>query len=603
LFYKILVLKDEKRCGYQIAPNLYPTLTKKSHCILKFIIDICYTTKNNTPIMRLKHLLLIACAFIAATTSAQNKKKATATPATSALARPKLVVGIVIDQMRWDYLYRYYERFGQGGFKRLLGEGFRCENTTINYLPSATAVGHSSIFTGSVPAIHGIAGNDWVDQLTGKYRYCVGDSTVESVGTTSEEGRMSPRNLLSSTVTDELMLATNFRSKVVGVSLKDRASILPAGHSPTGAFWFDDATGHFITSTYYMQQLPAWVNAFNDTNEPEKLTANNWNTLYPIPTYIQSSPDNSPWEGKFAGETNTAFPHNVAALYKTRHTTIRSTPFGNTLTLDFAKAAIDAYKLGNNGTTDFLTINCASTDYVGHMFGLNAIETEDTYLRLDKDLAAFFSNLDAKVGKGNYLVFLTADHGATHSVEFAKAHNQPAGYWKQAEYKTKLNQMLEKKFKKANLVISVVEYQVNFNQPLIDAEKLDFAEIKATTVDFLKRDPAILFAADVEKMGNTPIPEVIRTKIINGYNYKRSGPVIAIPLAGFLQATATGTSHGEWNPDDTHIPLIFMGWNIKPGASYSDLHTTDIAPTVAALLHIQTPNGAIGQPIADLLKN
>jgi len=553
--------------------------------------------------MRLKHLLLITCVLIAAGTSAQNKKKAIATPIAATIARPKLVVGIVIDQMRWDYLYRYYERYGQGGFKRLLGEGFRCENTTINYLPSATAVGHSSIFTGSVPAIHGIAGNDWVDQLTGKAVYCVSDSTVNSVGTTSEEGRMSPRNLLATTVTDELMLATNFRSKVIGVSLKDRASILPAGHSPTGAFWFDDVTGRFITSTYYMPQLPAWVNTFNDSNEPEKLTANNWNTLYPIPTYIQSSPDNSPWEGKFAGETNTAFPHNIAALYKTRHTTIRSTPFGNTLTLDFAKAAIDAYKLGNNGTTDFLTINCASTDYVGHMFGLNAIETEDTYLRLDKDLAAFFSNLDAKVGKGNYLVFLTADHGATHSVEFAKAHNQPGGYWKQADYKTKLNQILEKKFKADNLVLSVIEYEVNFNVPKIESQKLDYAAIKAATVDFMRRDPNNLFAADMEKINDAAIPEVVRTKMINGYFYKRSGAVIVIPNAGYLQAGATGTGHGEWNPDDTHIPLIFMGWNIKPGASYSDLHTTDIAPTIAALLHIQTPNGAIGQPITDLLKN
>jgi predicted AlkP superfamily pyrophosphatase or phosphodiesterase len=551
--------------------------------------------------MRLKHLLLISCSLLAVTASAQTKKKATATPASSTLQRPKLVVGIVVDQMRWDYLYRYYNRFSEGGFKRLLGEGFRCENTTINYLPSATAVGHSSIFTGSVPAIHGIAGNDWVDQLTGKPKYCVGDSSVNSVGSTSEEGRMSPRNLLSSTVTDELLLATNFKAKVIGVSLKDRAAILPAGHSPTGAYWFDDANSNFITSTYYMQQLPAWVKEFNDKKEPEKLMSTPWTTLYPIETYTQSTADNTPWEGKFAGETTTTFPHNLTQLYKNRPVTLRSTPYGNTLTLDFAKAAIDANKLGNNGTTDFLTINCASTDYVGHMFGLNAIETEDVYLRLDKDLAAFFSNLDAKVGKGNYLVFLTADHGATHSVEYSKAHNQPGGYWRQNDYKTKVNQMLKEKFKQDNLVISAIEYQFNFNIPKIESEKLDYAAIKAATVDYLKRDPATLFAADMDKIGDVSIPATIKTKMVNGYNYKRSGAVMAIPNAGYLQASATGTSHGEWNPDDTHIPLIFMGWNIKPGASYADLHTTDIAPTVAALLHIQTPNGAIGQPITDML--
>lgn len=518
-----------------------------------------------------------------------------------AVPRPKLVVGIVVDQMRWDYLYRFYDRYTDGGFKRLLKEGMSCENTYINYLPSATAVGHSSIFTGSVPAIHGIAGNDWVEQLTGKPMYCTSDSTVKSVGTTSDEGQMSPRNLLASTITDELMLATNFRSRVVGVSLKDRASILPAGHTPTGAFWFDDASGHFITSTYYMQQLPDWVNKFNAQDVPGKLVANEWQTLYPISSYIQSTDDNTTWDGKLAGSS--VFPHHISNAYKAKHNLIRSTPFGNTLTLEFAKAAIDAYQLGNNSNhvTDFLTINCASTDYVGHMFGVNAVETEDTYLRLDKDLAAFFSNLDKKVGKGNYLVFLTADHGATHAVGFNKAHNLPGGIWKQTDYRDKLNQLLKKKFGEDNLVISVVEYQVNFNIPKIEKSKLDFSAIKQYTVDYLKNDPANLFVADMGKINDAAIPDAVKTKMINGYNYKRSGAVMIVPISGWLQAGATGTSHGEWNPDDTHIPLVFMGWNVKQGATYSQTYTTDIAPTVASMLHIQAPNGCIGTPILDVV--
>jgi predicted AlkP superfamily pyrophosphatase or phosphodiesterase len=518
------------------------------------------------------------------------------------LNRPKLVVGIVVDQMRWDYLYRYHERFGKGGFKRLLREGFRCENTYINYLPSATAVGHSAIFSGTTPAINGIASNDWVDQLTGFHVYCTDDSTVNSVGTASIEGKMSPRNLLSSTITDELRIATNFRSKVVGISLKDRASILPAGHTPTGAFWFDDTSGRFITSTYYMTSLPDWVNNFNALNEPEKLIAKDWNTLYPLNTYTESTNDNTSWEGKFTGETTTTFPHRISELYKAHHVIIRSTPFGNTLTLDFAKAAIDAYQLGRNSETDFLTINCASTDYVGHMFGPNAIETEDTYLRLDKDLAAFFKNLDDKVGKGNYTVFLTADHGASNSVEYNKAHNIPAGYWKQEEYRDKLNQLLKAKFNTDKLVISVVEYQVNFNITKIKANNLNYEAIKKTAVDFLRDDPATLFVADMAKLNEEAIPEVIKTKMINGYNYRCSGAVMVIPTAGWLQANSTGTSHGEWNPYDTHIPLIFMGWGIKPGASYRNVYTTDIAPTVSALLHIQAPNGCIGNPIAEVLK-
>lgn len=517
--------------------------------------------------------------------------------------RPKLVVGIVVDQMRWDYLYRYYPRYGEGGFKRLLADGFRCENTNINYLPSATAVGHAAIFSGSVPAITGIAGNDWVEQLTGIQKYCTSDSTVNSVGTTSVEGKMSPRNLLVSTVTDELQLATNFNSKVIGVSLKDRASILPAGHMPTGAYWFDDATGHFITSTYYMKELPVWASNFNNLNEPEKLLANGWETLYAINTYTQSTEDNVKWEGKFAGETTTAFPHHVDVVYKTKHAVIRSTPFGNTLTLDFARAAIAANHMGNNSATDFLTINCASTDYVGHMFGVNAIETEDTYLRLDRDLAAFFKYLDDKVGKGNYLIFLTADHGASHAVEFNKAHNIPAGYWQPADYKTKLNQLLKTKFNADNLVLSILEYQVNFNISKIQSMNLDYAAVKQAAVDYLKTDPSILFAVDMARPNDAAIPEVIKTKMVNGYNFKRSGAVMIIPTSGYLQTTATGTSHGEWNPYDTHIPLIFMGWNIKPGASYASIYTTDIAPTVSALLHIQAPNGSMGVPIQEILNS
>jgi predicted AlkP superfamily pyrophosphatase or phosphodiesterase len=544
--------------------------------------------------------ILTIILFVVSSTSLSAQKTTKITKAL--ISRPKLMVGIVIDQMRWDYLYRYFDRYGEGGFKRLLQEGFRCENAYINYLPSATAVGHSAIFSGTTPAINGIASNDWVDQLTGVHLYCTSDSTVNSVGTTSIEGKMSPRNLLSSTITDELRIATNFKSKVVGISLKDRGSILPAGHTPTGAFWFDDTSGRFITSTYYMDKLPDWVNNFNALNEPEKLTAKDWNSLYPLYTYIQSTNDNSGWEGKFKGETAATFPHHISELYKVHHVTIRSTPFGNTLTLDFAKAAIDAYRLGQNNETDFLTINCASTDYVGHMFGPNAVETEDTYLRLDKDLAEFFKNLDDKIGRGNYTIFLTADHGASNSVEYNKSHNIPAGYWKQEEYRDKLNQILKAKFNVDKLVISVVEYQVNFNIPKIKLSNLNYETLKKIAVNFLRDDPSTLFVADMAKLNEEIIPDVIKTKMINAYNYRRSGAIMIIPASGWLQASTTGTSHGEWNPYDTHIPLIFMGWGIKPGISYKNVYTTDIAPTVAALLHIQVPNGSIGSIITEVFK-
>ncbi|MBS1565057.1 MAG: alkaline phosphatase family protein, partial [Bacteroidetes bacterium] len=470
------------------------------------------------------------------------------------------------DQMRWDYLYRYYSRYGSDGFKRLLGDGFSCENTLINYLPSYTAVGHTTVFTGSVPALHGIAGNDWTEQLTGKTLYCTADSTVQSVGNESEDGKMSPRNLLVSTITDELRLATNFKSRVVGVSLKDRASILPAGHAANAAFWLDDKSGHFITSSYYMNQLPDWVNQFNNAGPVQKLLANGWNTLYPINTYTQSDKDDRPYEGKFVGETAPVFPHDMSTIYSKNHGSFRQTPFGNTLTLNFAKAALDAYKLGNGEATDFLTINCASTDYVGHMFGPNSIEVEDTYLRLDRDLADFFSTLDAKVGKGQYLVFLTADHGAAHAIGFMQEHNIPADFWGGKTLLESLNQELQQAFGEAKLVRSLMNYEVNFDMNAIYAKHMDYNAIKKAAVAFLQRQPGIAFAVDAAEVGSSSLPEPLKTMVANGYNFKRSGGVQIILNPGWFEGYGkTGTTHGSWNPYDTHIPLLWYGWNIKPG--------------------------------------
>ncbi|HQE13072.1 MAG TPA: alkaline phosphatase family protein, partial [Flavipsychrobacter sp.] len=214
---------------------------------------------------------------------------------TSTLPRPKLVVGIVVDQMRWDYLYRYYDRYDKGGFKRLLHQGFSCENTMINYSPSYTAPGHAGIYTGSVPSVHGIAGNDWIDNQTGRHWYCVEDTNVVSIGGSKASGMMSPNNLLTTTITDELRLATNFKSKVVGISLKDRGSILPAGHLGK-AYWLDDSTGNLITSSYYSNELPEWVNQLNKRQLINTYLNNPWTTLYPIATYTQSLPDNNPYE-------------------------------------------------------------------------------------------------------------------------------------------------------------------------------------------------------------------------------------------------------------------------------------------------------------------
>lgn len=515
----------------------------------------------------------------------------------AAIERPKLVVGIVVDQMRWDYLYRYQKRYTDGGFKRLLGEGFSCENTMIPYVPSVTAIGHTCIYTGSVPSIHGIAGNNFVKD--GKKVYCTDDDSVKPVGTTSVAALMSPRNLWVSTIGDEMKIASNGRAKVVGVALKDRASILPAGHNPNGAFWFDDQTGCFITSSYYMDRLPKWVEAFNDKRLPEQYLSQKWNTLYPKNTYTESTTDENEYENGIREGVKATLPLNLPELYKKYgYGIIRNTPFGNSLTLDMAKAAIDGEQLGADDETDLLAVSCSSTDYIGHQVGTHAIETEDTYLRLDKAIADFLTYLDSKVGKGNYLVFLSADHGAMNNAAFLQDRRIPAGSWDASATAKKLNHVLAKEYPEAgDIVKTVMNYQVFFNRDVIKSKQLDFDNIKQTVVNVLKEDPSVLYACDMAKASTESIPEEVKSRIINGYNRERSGDVVIILKPNFYAHGMKGTDHGAWNSYDTHIPLVFMGWGIKHGATTKQTFMTDIAPTIAAMLHVQAPNGCVGKAI------
>ena len=565
--------------------------------------------------MKIKNLLSLFFALFVLGVSAQTHQKKVATTTTPApviisntIPRPKLVVGIVVDQMRWDYLYRFYDRYQQNGIKRLLNEGFSCDNTLIDYIPTFTAPGHSSIYTGSVPALTGIAGNDFIIQATGKSVYCTEDTSVRTVGAESKAGQMSPRNLLTTTVTDELKLATNFRSKVIGIALKDRGGILPAGHTADAAYWFDDKSGNWITSTYYMNELPQWVKDFNAQKLAETYLKLDWNPLFPVDTYTQTLPDDSKYEGKFSGTSAPTLPVKTSALYKGNLGMIRSTPYGNTITLDMAVAAINGEQLGQHDQTDFLAVSFSSTDYIGHQFGPNSVEIEDTYLKLDQNFASLFTFLDAKLGKGNYTVFLTADHGAAHNTAFLKDHGIPAGIWDDGAVRDSLNKVLSQKYHVEKLVLSMANYQVNFNYKDLQYAKLDIDAVKKDCIDYLEKSPGVAYAVDLKKAQSANIPEELRLRVINGYNTARSGEIQVILFPGWFTGHGsgdngpTGTTHGTWNPYDTHIPLVFMGWGVPHGHLNRETHMTDIAPTIAALLHIQAPNGTIGKVIPEVLK-
>jgi predicted AlkP superfamily pyrophosphatase or phosphodiesterase len=523
------------------------------------------------------------------------------THAQQTIQRPKLVVGIVIDQMRWDYLYRYYDRYdNDGGFKRLLNQGFTCDNTLIPYAPTITACGHSSIYTGSVPAINGISGNFWWDREQMRSVYCTEDKMVNTVGSNSVLGKMSPRNLLVTTIGDELRLATNFKSKVVGIAIKDRGGILPAGHSANAAYWFDNTVGNWISSTYYMNELPKWVTDFNNQKLVDSYYQGGWSLLYPAATYTQSTADEKSYEAKPFGAK---FPYDLKAFAGKDYAKIASTPMGNTLTAEFAKATVINEQLGADNITDMLTISFSSPDYIGHTFGPNSMEAEDGFLRLDKDLGSLFDFLDKNVGKGQYTVFLSADHGVTQVPEFMKENKLPGGRVYMAALTTQLNKTLNEKFRLNNLIVSDDNYQLHFNHPVIDSARLNEKEVIDWTVSYLSSEPGIARVFALDDLNTVPLPAVIRKMLNNGYNPRRNGEVQVILQPGYIDAySATGTTHGLWNPYDAHIPLLWYGWGIKPGKTNRETYMTDIAPTIAAMLHIQMPSGNIGQVITEAMK-
>jgi predicted AlkP superfamily pyrophosphatase or phosphodiesterase len=546
----------------------------------------------------------------------------------AALERPKLVVGIVVDQMRYDYLYRYWSKFGNDGFKRLLGEGFSYESCHYNYVPTYTGPGHASIYTGTTPANHGIVGNNWFEREAGKATYVTDDKTVQAVGGSAAAGQMSPAHMLTTTITDELRLATNFQSKVIGLSMKDRGSILPAGHAANAAYWYDGTNGAFMSSTFYTKELPAWVQKFNAAGHAAEYLSKPWTTLLPIADYTESTPDDVAWESAYKGEAKPVFPHDLPVLSGATPTAvaatmraagekpakassqnldlIRSTPFGNSLTADFALETLRAEQMGLGSQTDFLAVSFSSTDYVGHQFGTTAIETEDTYLRLDRDLARLLAGIDKQVGKGNALVFLTADHAADQAPGFLEAHKLPGGGVGPAIVRDTVQRVLARQHGPGQWVLSYENQQVYLNRPLIAQKKLNLSQVQEEVADILRAQPHITEAITSHDLLHGSWNEGLGLYQQNGFYSSRSGDVLAVLAPGWLEAygypVVKGTTHGASWAYDTHVPLLFWGWHVRHGESMQNVKIVDIAPTVARYLHIQEPSGCTGVPLTEAMK-
>ena len=516
--------------------------------------------------------------------------------------RPKLVIGIVVDQMRYDYLTRFWEKYEEGGFKRLIGEGYNFKNNHFNYIPTYTAPGHASVFTGTTPQNHGIIGNGWYNKFEKKEVYNAGDDNVESVGTQSSAGKMSPHRMLSTTVADENRLFTQMRGKTIGIGIKDRGAILPAGHTANAAYWFHGKDeGKWITSTFYMKDLPKWVKDFNNSGKAKSYITT-WNTLYDIETYTESGPDKTIFEGGFNNQTT--FPYDLGALAGTsgKFELVKISPFGNSLTTDFAIAAIEAEELGKDEFTDFLTLSYSSTDYIGHNFGVNSKEIQDTYLRLDKDLARLLKYLDEKTGAGNYTVFLTSDHGGGDVPAYMKSVKIPAGYFDEHGFNEKIHSLVKEVYDEDDLIEKIYNYQVFFNYETLRDAGIAATELENTIAHYMLQYPQVNNVFTRTQMQSGSFTSGIAHLVQNGYNQKRSGDVVMVLKPSVITYSETGSTHGSGFSYDTHAPLIFFGSGIPHGSTYERTEIIDIAPTISALLGISNPNAATGQPLRAILE-
>lgn len=517
---------------------------------------------------------------------------------------PRLVVGIVVDQMRYDYLTRFWDDFGDGGFRRLVTEGFNCKDNHFNYAPTSTAPGHASVYTGTTPAIHGIIGNNWYDKRADEMVYCVEDSTVNSVGTSTSAGQMSPHRLRVTTVTDQLRLHYQNRSKVIAISIKDRGAVLPGGHTANAAYWFNGGDeGKWISSSFYMKELPKWVKRFNSSKAASSYRKT-WSLLKNERHYEESNEDNTPYEGLFQGKTIPEFPYELGELWEDNggFDLLKTTPFGNSLTTDFALEALEQESLGTDDIPDALAISYSATDYIGHKFGVDSKEVQDAYLRLDQDLERLLKRLDEKVGEGQYVVFLTADHGAVPVPSYLADQRIPAGYTWEDPNKENFVNYLNQEFGTEKVIANYSNDQIFLDRKVIDSLGLEVATVRTKLADELLKYEDIAQVYTAPQMKTQHYTKGILHILQQGFNHRRSGDLLLVPSIGHISYSKTGSTHGSVQIYDTHVPLIFFGKGIRKGSTFERTNIPDIAPTLAALLGIAYPNGTTGSPIEEVLE-
>lgn len=517
-------------------------------------------------------------------------------------APPRLVVGVVVDQMRVDYIYRYWSNFGEGGFKRLVQQGAFLRDAHYTYVPTVTGPGHASVYTGSVPAYHGIVANDRYDRNTRRTVYCVDDPQVTGVGNSGPNDRLarrSPVQLLATTLADEIERRTDRQGRTVGVAIKDRSAILPIGRTGDEAFWYDARQGDFVSSTWYMKELPAWLRTFNTAKHAQAYLKNTWTPLLPIERYHQVLPDDNPYEQAISAGIAPAFPYKLDSLSKTKEGLglIAYTPWGNTLTTDLALAAMEGEALGQDDVTDLLAISYSSTDMLGHRVGPRALEIEDMYIRLDQELARLFAELDKRVGTGRWTLFLTADHGVVDVPQYLYDLKGSAGYVDPKELTQRIVQAFPAQVSGGTLLLDTLgEGQVFLGGSKAMAESVAQA---------MRSFPEVQDAFVPSTGAGGGAVNSARQRAINGYMPQRCGDILYTLRPGYFEASGPlqgkGTTHGSpWNYD-TNVPVLFLGEGIVPGEVVRRTAVADIVPTICMIVGCALPDAAVGDPVPEVL--
>ncbi len=556
-------------------------------------------------IERLRRRLIFILAIIIAslTFSSISAQQRRGNGNSSSAKKVRLVVGLVIDQFRADYLTRFEDQFGEGGFKRMLREGANFTNAHYIHTPTYTACGHATFMSGATPAMNGIIGNEWWDRESAKRVTSVSDASVKLLGGTEGASGMSPAKQLGSTLGDELKLASIGQSKVVGISFKDRSAILPAGKRPNGAYWYDARTGNLVSSTWYFSDLPDWVKRFNREMRPDRWFGKRWERLLPESAYARSTADDASFE-KFAAGTK--FPYTITGGEEKPGSKFFSafehTPFANEYLVDFAKAAIEGEQLGADDVTDLLTISFSANDLVGHYYGPYSQEVQDMTLRTDRTLAELFNYLDQKIGLDRVVFALTADHGVAPVPE----HVKQFGYGGRIEAKT-ITEAVEKalngRFGEEKWALAALNGNVYLDETAIERRKLDAEEVERVASQAVLKIAGVgdCFTRSQILSGRLPQTPIARS-VANGFHAARNGNLVVVPQPFYFIGEGVTTNHGTPYGYDTHVPVIFFGAGVAAGAHHAACSPADIAPTLAALLKLEPPSNSVGRILMEALK-